>query len=374
MVTKRKLRLKSTIVNILKVIIFILLIILGCFLFYRKQINDLKKIGYSEVASKNIISRLKKEDVLEVGRNKTLNLAFESKDYSEKNFDSYTKIKSNDEKYLIKNINTLLKRGYNNEEINMILEHGTGEDVLEFAKREKVRYLEEFYTIEYAKIKNYDRYVKYMDESREDEETSILLVNLDMDKEEYKDPVIIKDFSNTMLVNKHRKLEENFEPKNLVIIKDEDASEEGMKLNRGAYVAFKQMKKQAESEGFHLIINSAYRDYKEQEDIMESLRNLYGDNYVNNYVLKPGFSEHQTGLAIDIGSTDTRVFANSDEYTWMVDNCYKFGFIYRFKKEYEDITEIRHEAWHYRYVGKKIAKEIYEKKLSFEEYYAMYIE
>ncbi len=374
MATKRKLRLKSPIINVLKVLGVIILIVLGCFSFYRMQINDLKKIGYSEKASKNILLKWKKQDVLDVGKNKTLNKAFESENYKEKNFDSYTKIKYKDSKYLIENINALIKKGYNNEQITMILYHGTGEDVKEFAKKDKVRYLEEFYTIDYAKIKYYDRYVKYMDESREDEETSILLVNLDMDKEEYQDPVIVKEFSYTMLVNKHRKLEEDFLPDNLVTISEEDAAEEGMKLNRTAYTSFKQMKKQAESEGYHLIINSSYRDYKDQRDIMDTYKNLYGQDYVDKYVLKPGFSEHQTGLAMDIGSTDTRVFANSDEYTWMIENCYKFGFIYRFKKEYEDITGIRHEAWHYRYVGRKIAKEIYEKKLSYEEYYAMYIE
>lgn len=374
MATKRKLKLKSPVISFLKVIGVIFSILLGVFVFYRIQVNDLKKIGYSEKASKNILLKMKKEDVLDVGKNKTLNKAFESDQYKEKNFDSYTKIKYKDPKYLIENINNLIKKGYNNEQITMILYHGSGEDVREFAKRDKVRYLEEFYTIDYAKIKNYDRYVKYMDESREDEETSILLVNLDMDKEEYQDPIIVKEFSYDMLVNKHRKLEEDFIPDNLVTIKEEDTNEEGLRVNRTAYVAFKQMKTQAEKEGIHLIINSAYRDYKEQQDIMETYRKLYGDSYVEKYVLKPGFSEHQTGLAMDIGSTDTKVFANSDEYTWIVDNCYKYGFIYRFKKQFEDITGIRHEAWHYRYVGRKIAKEIYEKKLSYEEYYAMHIE
>ena len=374
MTTKRKLKLKSPIISILKVIGVLISIILGCFIFYRIQIDDLKKIGYSEKAAKNILVKMKKDDVLDVGRNKTLNKAFESDHYKEKNFDSYTKIKYKDSKYLIENINSLIKKGYNNEQITMILYHGSGEDVREFSKRDKVRYLEEFYTIDYAKIKNYDRYVKYMDESREDEETSILLVNLDMDKEEYQDSIVVKEFSYDMLVNKHRKLEEDFVPNDLVNIKEEDTNEEDSKLNRTAYTAFKQMKDEAEKEGFHLIINSAYRDYKQQQDIMEEYRRLYGDNYVQKYVLRPGYSEHQTGLAIDIGSADTKVFANSDEYTWIIDNCYKYGFIYRFKKQFEDITGIKHEAWHYRYVGKTIAKEIYDKKLSFEEYYAMHLD
>ena len=374
MVTKKKFRLKQPVIRLLKVLGTILIILLACFIFYRSQINDLKDIGYSEKAAQNILKKFEKEDVLAVGKNKTLNKAFESSEYKEKNFDSYSKIKYKDEKYVISNINALIKKGYTNEEITIILEHGSGEDVREFSKKDKVRYLQEFYTLDYAKIKYYDRYVKYMDEEREDEETSVLIVNLDMDKEAYSDPVLIKDFSYSMLVNKYRMLGKDYTPKDLTDISIEDAKEEGMQSNRTAYIAFKQMKAAAEKEGYHLVINSAYRTYDDQQEISDSYLKLYGASYVEKYVLKPGFSEHQTGLAFDIGSTDTNVFANSDEYMWMVENCYKYGFIYRFKKEYEGITGIRHEAWHYRYVGKKIAKEIYEKNMSLEEYYAIYLD
>ena len=374
MVTKKKVKLKAPVLNVLKVIGVIFIIILGVFIFYRVQINDLKKLGYSEKASKNILAKFKKDDVLNIGKNKTLNKAFESSDYKEKNFNSYAKIKYKDEKYVISNINALIKDGYDNEQITMILAHGTGEEVKEFAKRKKVRYLEEFYTLSYAKIKYYDRYVSYMNNSREDEETSVLLVNLDMDKEDYKDPIEIKKFSYTMLVNKHRCLNKDFRPNDLVTISTNDAKEKGLKANRTAYIAFKNMKKDAEKEGYGVIINSAYRSYDEQQEISDTYKNLYGDAYVEKYVLKPGFSEHQTGLSFDIGSTTANVFASSKEYKWIVDNCYKYGFIYRFKPDFEDITGIRHEAWHYRYVGKDIAKEIYEKDISYEEYYAMHLD
>lgn len=374
MVTKKKVKLKAPVLNVLKVIGVIFIIILGVFIFYRVQINDLKKLGYSEKASKNILAKFKKDDVLNIGKNKTLNKAFESSDYKEKNFNSYAKIKYKDEKYVISNINALIKDGYDNEQITMILAHGTGEEVKEFAKRKKVRYLEEFYTLSYAKIKYYDRYVSYMNNSREDEETSVLLVNLDMDKEDYKDPIEIKKFSYTMLVNKHRCLNKDFKPNDLVTISTNDAKEKGMKANRTAYIAFKNMKKDAEKEGYGLIINSAYRSYDEQQEISDTYKNLYGDAYVEKYVLKPGFSEHQTGLSFDIGSTTANVFASSKEYKWIVDNCYKYGFIYRFKPDFEDITGIRHEAWHYRYVGKDIAKYIHTHNITFDEYYIKFID
>lgn len=374
MATKKKIRLKEQYVKILEMVGVVIAIILGLFMFYRSNINDLKKLGYSEKASRNILLKFKKKEVLQLGKNKTLNKAFESKDYNEKNFTTYPKIQYQNQKHLIKNINTLIKKGYSNDQISMILSHGDDNDVTEFAKRKKVRYLEEFYSLDYAKLKYYDRYLEYMDNSREDEETTVLLVNLDMDKDEYKDPITVKEFSYTMLVNKHRRLTEKFTPKDLVKITKPYTTVEGLKANRTAYVAAKKMIDDAKKEGYNLTINSSYRSYKDQEEITKTYQQLYGDAYVEKYVLKPGFSEHQTGLGLDIGSTDTNVFANSDEYTWVKENCYKYGFIYRFKPKFEDITGIRHEAWHYRYVGKKVAKEIYDKDMSLEEYYAKHID
>ena len=89
---------------------------------------------------------------------------------------------------------------------------------------------------------------------------------------------------------------------------------------------------------------------------------------------RPGFSEHQTGLSFDIGSRSSNVFANSKEYTWMLENAYKYGFILRFPKKYESITGFRNEPWHYRYVGIDIAKYIYDNDISYEEYYAMFLD
>ena len=371
---KRKLRLKPSVLKVLKILGTILVIFLSLLIFYFIQVNDLTKIGYSKKAANQIQIKFKKKDVINIGKNKTLNKAFESEAYKEKNFDSYTKIKYQNHEHLTENINKLLKKGYTNEEISIILAHGTDQDVSEFAKRDKVRYLEEFYTIDFAKIKYYDRYLNYMDSSREDEETSVLIVNLEMDKEEYEDPVVVKNFSYDMLVNKHRMLSKDFVPNDLVMIGLDYASEKGLKANRTALIAAKKMIDQAEKEGYQLVINSSYRSYEDQEEIEKTYRDLYGDNYVSKYVLRPGFSEHQTGLSFDIGSRRANVFAKSEEYKWIVENCYKFGFIYRFKTDFEEITGIRHEAWHYRYVGKKIAKYIYDNNITLEEYYVRFLD
>ena len=77
------------------------------------------------------------------------------------------------------------------------------------------------------------------------------------------------------------------------------------------------------------MVSSGYRSYEEQEEVVNTYLKLYGQNYVDNYVAKPGFSEHQTAMSLDIASKSVNTFVNSDEYTWMMDNAYKYGFILR---------------------------------------------
>ncbi len=374
MTTKKKFKLKQEAEKKIKVIGIVLGILLLIFIFYRSNINDLKQLGYSEKAANNILLKFKKKEIIMLGKNKTLNRAFESEDYLEKNFTSYSKIKYQNQKNIIKNINKLLKKGYSNDEISLILSRGNDKDVSEFAKRDKIRYLEEFFSVSYSKLKYYDRYVEYMNNSREDEETSVLYVNLDLDKEDYQEPKQVNEFSYTMLVNKHHRVDREFIPRDLKVIDTDYASEKGMKANATAIAQAKKMIDDAKKDDKHIIINSAYRSFDDQEEIVDTYQNLYGDSYIEKYVLKPGYSEHQTGLGIDFGSTDTNIFIESDEYEWMEDNCYKYGFIHRFKTKYEDITEIKNEAWHYRYVGKEVAKYIYENDITLEEYYVQFIE
>lgn len=371
---KRKFRLKKSVVQKLKIVGVIFAIIIVIFFFYSSQISSLTRLGYSKEASRNILFQFKKEYVLSVGENKTLNAAFESDDYNEKHLDQYSKIDYQNQKHLIKNINTLIKKGYSNDNISMILAHGSDKDVTEFAKRDKINYLEEFFSLPYAKLSNYDRYVDYSNETGEDDETTVLAVNLDMDKENYEDPIIVKKFSTDMLVNKHRSLTKAFEPEDLVSIDEKYAVDDTQAGSRIAVNAFIQMYKAAKKEGYGLVINSSYRSYEDQEETCDTYRELYGENYVKNYVAMPGFSEHQTGLSFDIGSTDTNVFADSDEYEWVQENAHKYGFIQRFPTKYESITGFRAEPWHYRYVGKKIATYIYENDISFEEYYALFLD
>ena len=370
----KSIKLKPRYMNILKILGVIFCILLGIFIFYCKEINDLKRIGYSSEASRNILFSLKKDYVLEVGSNKTLNAAFESKYYNEEYIDNYSKINYYKFDHLIQSINKLLRVGYSNNDINIILAHGNDQSVMDFAKRKKINYLEEFFSVSYAKLENYDRYVNYSDETGEDEESTVLFVNLDLDKEDYKATTLVNVFSIDMLVNKHHNLSEKFVPDNLVKIDSKYTDEDDLQCSKIALDAYKEMSKAAEEEGYFIKINSAYRSYQEQIEVEKLYLRDYGQSYVDKFVAKPGYSEHQTGLALDIGSRKSNIFLSSREYQWMQENAYKYGFIYRFSKKHENITEFRSEAWHYRYVGKKIAKYIYENDITLEEYWAIFLD
>lgn len=371
---KKKLKLKKNVVTILKGIALLCAIILVGYFIYMKQISTFTSLNYSKDASKKILFSGNKEYVISIGENATLNAAFESDNYKEEYLKNYAKIAYQKQENIIKNINTLLKKGYSNSDISIILAHGTDEDVTEFAKRDRIKYLEEFYEYPYAKLKYYDRYLAYTDETGEDEKTTVIHVNLNMDKTMYDDAILVEEFSYEMLVNKFHVLDDGFEPDDLVKVPDKYTDGEEYQANKTAVNALVQMFEAAKVDGLEMVVNSAYRSYDDQVEIAEFYRKWYGDNYVNNYVARPGFSEHQTGLAFDIGSTSEKVFADSSEYKWMQENAYKYGFIMRFYKKAETITGYKSEPWHYRYVGKEIATYIHEHNITYEEYYVMFLD
>ena len=372
---KVKLKLKSSARKPLIIVGAVLLVIIIILSFYFNRIGELKNLGYSEEAAKNIIFKFKYSYVVDIGENKTLNAAFSSSDYKEENLDNYVKIDYENQAHLISNINKLLDKGYSVNEVNLIISKGDDKSASDFVKRDKVKYIEEFLSVDYAKLENLDRYVAYKEKENDDAETTVLYVNMDFDKEDYVDPLVIDEFDDYVLVNKHRQLSSEYVPDDLVTINEEYVkADEEIEIERNVAKAFYDMAEAASKEGLELMVSSGYRSYEDQEEITNTYLELYGQNYVDNYVAKPGFSEHQTAMSLDIASKSVNTFVNSDEYTWMMDNAYKYGFILRYPKSKEDITGYKCEAWHYRYVGKKIAKYIKENNITYDEYYVMFLD
>ena len=366
----KRLKLKEPFVSISKIIGIILVVIFLIFLFYRFQILSVSRLGYSEEASKNILFKFKKKYIKSVPFSKTLNAAFESDDYDEKYLSKYDDIDYYKGKNLIKAINKLLDKKYSVNDINLILSRGTVDDALEFSKKDKIIYLEEYLNFDFARIRLYDQYVDYGNETGDTAYDTIVYVNLGINNEEYVNPNIVDKFNINMLVNKHFKLNSDFKVPDLVKVDKKYTNNDNVMMNREAYESYIEMSEALNKENLGIFITTAYRSYDEQKELCDYYKKLYGNEYVKKYVAQPGFSEHQTGLAIDIGSVKSKTFASSKEYKWMIKNAYKYGYILRYTKRFEEETGFRNEAWHYRYVGRDIAKVLHDKDMSYEEYYA----
>ncbi|MDU3136583.1 MAG: M15 family metallopeptidase [Anaerococcus prevotii] len=126
--------------------------------------------------------------------------------------------------------------------------------------------------------------------------------------------------------------------------------------------AFETMRQDMEREGLTIKIASDYRDF-DLEGKMKEAGEVDSEN--------PGTSEHQLGQAFDFfteGSKYSDKFATTNEYKWLCENAYKYGFIERYPEDKQDSTNHRSMPWHFRFVGVENAKEIYENDLSLEEY------
>ena len=173
-----------------------------------------------------------------------------------------------------------------------------------------------------------------------------------------------------VLVNKKNKFKNNYIPNNLVKLNLKYANDNRY-LKKVAAKSFYKLSKDAKKNHLRIIVVSGYRSYEYQEKLFNYYVLEKGLDYALMCSAKPGHSEHQTGLAIDVeGSNyDYNLFDKSKEFEWMKNNSYKYGFILRYPKGKEHITGFKYEPWHYRYVGKKVAKYIYKHNISLEEYF-----
>lgn len=188
------------------------------------------------------------------------------------------------------------------------------------------------------------------------------------------------------LVNKRIFLAEDFKPKNLVTMKKLKLDAVGNNTNGGLRMvdstwqlrqdcgeALVALCDAARAAGHELYLKSGYRSYYKQAVMYENRIKKYG--YDDGWVTKPGASDHQTGLGCDVVPkkwTDRGMnedMAKEPETKWMAEHCAEFGFILRYPKDKEAITEINYEPWHLRYVGKEVANYIMSNGLCLEEFH-----
>ena len=167
----------------------------------------------------------------------------------------------------------------------------------------------------------------------------------------------LKYVDGILIVNKTYPLPKDYVPKNTY----KDAT--GLKycsecIDNEAYEEFKSMKADANALGLNIWIQSGYRSYELQDELYTNYVNRDGKLAADTYSARPGHSEHQTGLAFDL-NTISDDFAYTDEGKWVNENAWLYGYILRYPKGKDDITGYKYEPWHFRYVGKNLAKELY---------------
>lgn len=271
------------------------------------------------------------------------------------------------------------KVGYSDDEISKIAK--LDKKYIDYAlKNDYDKYLIPLTSQKYFLWKNYNDYVSYIQKgykgSKVDYENVIVKVNTKTLYDAYTHTSETNmDLGYGILVNKYYSLPDKYGPDDI-----EDMSNiyayPGNKIRKDVYEAFKEMSKAAKDNGITIIVNSSYRSYDEQKQIYDDYHDKNGEEYADKYAARPNFSEHQTGLALDIFSPGygMKNFETSDAFKWLAENSYKYGFILRYPDGKQGITGYSYESWHYRYLGKELAEKVYNSGLTFDEYYAFYLE
>jgi len=286
--------------------------------------------------------------------------------------------------FIIKTINyhktynyKLEKLGYTETEINHFIKNLKEELIDNILS---IKYDENIYKItkeKYFLEKNLKKYLAYQEENNDKTLTDIVaIINVRANEDWYNKPVNSNIENNYLLiVNKFYKLPEDYEPDDLQNVSSVYSFGSNQKLRKEAFSAFKSMFTDAKEEGLYLIINSSYRSYTEQEEIYNEIEDSRGKKYADSIAARPGHSEHQTGLAMDIQTYNSTAstFETFDEFKWLQDNAHKYGFILRYPKDKEYLTGYDYESWHYRYVGVDVATYIYENNITYDEYFAYFL-
>lgn len=227
--------------------------------------------------------------------------------------------------------------------------------------------------IDYFNSKNINRYLAYKKKNKNlTDEQIIKNVNMNLDYDFYEHEEKANHLNEKIiLVNKYNYLTDDYVPENLEKISTTYALS-NMKLVNYAKTAFEELAKAAKKENLNIIAMSSYRSYEYQVDLYNKYVKSDGKEAADTYSGRPGHSEHQSGLAVDVFNNNESYtdFEKTKEFNWMQEHAHEYGFILRFPKGKENETGYQYESWHYRYVGNDIAKYIKEKNISLEEYHA----
>lgn len=231
--------------------------------------------------------------------------------------------------------------------------------------------------IDYFQMDYLDRYLAYAKQYPELSKIDVITrVNIGLDQDYYsntKDSPYLNQIY--LLSNKYISMPSNYVPDQLESIST-SCARSGMQLVKEAKEAFEILCQDAKKDGYTIRAMSSYRSYDYQVNLYNRYVEQDGKEEADTYSARAGFSEHQTGLVVDVDNRkiDYTEFESTKEFTWMQENAHRYGFILRYPEGKENITGYQYESWHYRYVGEEIATYIHENKITFDEYYVRFIE
>ncbi len=235
-----------------------------------------------------------------------------------------------------------------------------------------------FYSdLPYFKEEYIDKYISYKKQNPDlPYEKVITYINIGLDYDFYESINTIDNGHDiTVLVNKYNKLPDHFKPELVQI--DSSMCVQGVGaqyLQKPALEAFVKMHEDAKQLGLNIKAYGTYRSIEVQHWIWNNAVNSGRTvEDVDSLNARGGHSEHHTGLAIDVIINNYDV-EQTEEFQWYSENAHKYGFIIRYPKGKEYITGYKYEPWHLRYVGVEIASEIYDRDITYEEYYVQVLQ
>jgi D-alanyl-D-alanine carboxypeptidase len=295
--------------------------------------------------------------------------------------------------YLYKQSNEykLLQLGYKEDDVKLFLSKLTNEEQDNLIFREYDEFIPFFVKCNYFLYDKLDLYLgqvikkeqdffKYHGTDGYDYNQLVSIVNSHANEEPYSNNRM-SDLTKgvAMIANKHYQLGD-YAPDDLVAIDWKyryGLQNDKYLVRKEVYDAYVEMWEAAHNEGIYLLALSSYRSKPEQQSEYDYYKNLRGESYADSVAARPGWSEHQTGLALDIYSkecNDAKTFDQSNTFKWLSENSYKYGFILRYPKGAEKITGYHYESWHYRYLGKDLAQKVHDAGITYDEYYAYYLD
>lgn len=311
---------------------------------YKEIVNALYKVDYSNNEVKNLIEIFKKKNKL-----------------NEIRYDYITSLK---------------EKGYSKDTIAFILINLSKSEMTKLLNKKYDKDLEEYIAIEDFDYEKYDRYIAYQKKNPKlKKEDIVMRIELKIDLDNYDDAEEETNPDSLLAyVNRHRYINKDYEPEDLVEMDDEYSNNFfGVnKLRKEAYEHFKEMVDAANKEGIEFLADTTYRSFDTQETIYNNYAYEHSKDETDKYAARPGYSEHELGTAIDVSNV-WYIEEGDDEYKWIEKNSWKYGYIIRYKKSKEDITKYAAEDWHIRYVGVKAATLIHNKGITFDEYWYKYV-